>query len=73
MRHVLLGALLLVLAGCHGMSAELKGALKIQTKYTRQYIEATMPGVKDEEIRGIGERLLENCDAIDELVRAEEE
>lgn len=64
---------IVLLAGCGGLSDSMKSALKIQTKYTRQYIKATLPGVEDDEMRGVGERLLVNSDKIDAMIVAEEE
>ena len=67
MRWILLGFLLLG-SGCTVIGGDLRDALMIQTHYTRQYVAATLPAVQNEEIKGVGVRLLANCDAVDKLV-----
>ncbi len=76
MRNFVIGSILLlafVMSGCTGIPKKMRSALKIQTKYTRQYVKATLPKVTEEKTRGIGERVLENCDRIDAMIKAEEE
>jgi len=61
-------AALALLPSCTVIGGDLRDALKVQTHYTRQYVLACNPNVQDEQIRGIGERLLANCDSIDKLL-----
>lgn len=70
MKRLLIGAVALVLlSGCTVISGDLKEALKAQTHYTRQYVQYMQPRCENlEEMHGVGERLLANCDSIDKLL-----
>lgn len=61
-------AALFLFGGCTVIGGDLKEALKIQTHYTREYVEATRMFTNDEQINGIGDRLLANCDQVDKLL-----
>ncbi len=68
MKRLLILAALALLPSCTVIGGDLKDALKIQTHYTRQYVAACSANAQDEQIKGIGDRLLANCDSIDKLL-----
>ena len=62
-------AFLSLFSGCYSMPDDLQRALVIQAEYTRAYVRATCEFTGDDpKTRGIGERLVENCDAIEAMV-----
>ena len=58
---------LLALCSCTIIGQDLKDAIQLQTHYTRQYVLACPSS--DEQIKGIGERLIVNCDKLDQMVK----
>lgn len=60
---------LVLLGGCTVIGKDLREALEIQNHYTRQYVEFTLGAVNDEQMRGVGERLVENSKKIDEMIQ----
>lgn len=61
--------LALTVCGCRA-PARIRGALDVQAKYTRIYVEATLPPLRTsqhphcEELEGIGTRLIRNAEAL---------
>jgi len=68
-RIVFVLALLTATCGCHAPS-RIRSAIEVQARYTRVYVEATLPLLRAsqhpqrEELEGIGTRLIRNSDAL---------
>jgi hypothetical protein len=68
-RIVFVITLTLVITGC-GVPARIRRALDAQARYTRIYVEETLPLLREsehprrEELEGIGTRLIRNADAL---------
>jgi hypothetical protein len=68
-RTVFALALILTVTGCRA-PARIRRALDVQACYTRIYVEATLPLLRDsqhprrEELEGVATRLIRNADAL---------